>query len=177
MSDERRKITLYLHPNDSASDAQAYNAIQEVSSRTRGDFFRQALITGIALSKIDNRLPSVITALFDREMDATALAKLLGLINPRIAHPNHDSSNNTVSSSLRAVAWQRRSRDALHVDRPWSGWFPITESDFKSLSQEPVADTQVRALLADEPTQETAPILDVKDARKELAEKAKKAMG
>lgn len=58
MDDERKrkKFTLYLHP-EKAADFQTLEAIESVPRSERGELFRNAFISGMALHQLDPRLP------------------------------------------------------------------------------------------------------------------------
>lgn len=73
---ERRKFTLYMHPDEMA-DGLAVDVIESVSQRTRGDFLRNAVIAGCALQQVDKRLPLLIATLFDGNMTAGQLVAMI----------------------------------------------------------------------------------------------------
>lgn len=54
MDDERKrkKFTLYLHP-EKAADFQTLEAIESVPRSERGELFRNAFISGMALHQLD----------------------------------------------------------------------------------------------------------------------------
>lgn len=76
MSVSRKKITVYLHPQD-VSDGHALNVIENTPLRSRGDFFRTVLIAGIALFQLDKRIPTVLATLFDGELTSEQLIATL----------------------------------------------------------------------------------------------------
>ncbi|HDW3798519.1 TPA: plasmid partitioning/stability family protein [Escherichia coli] len=67
--EERKKLSLYLHPEDFA-DCLALAEIETVPRKKRGELYRQALITGLIMHQLDERIPAVLTALFTRELNA-----------------------------------------------------------------------------------------------------------
>ncbi|WP_263070860.1 plasmid partitioning/stability family protein [Enterobacter huaxiensis] len=77
MSDERKKLTVYLHPGKEA-DSVSLDIIESVPRNDRGDLFRKALISGLALHQLDSRLPGLISVLFDHNFSAD---QLVGLLN------------------------------------------------------------------------------------------------
>ncbi|MCK8540606.1 plasmid partitioning/stability family protein [Yersinia ruckeri] len=77
MSDNRRKFTLYLHPEEANNDAQAISVIDTVSRRSRGDLFRQAFVAGLALQQLDERLPALIATMLTTTLTAD---QVIGLI-------------------------------------------------------------------------------------------------
>lgn len=76
MSEDRKKFTLYLHPENDA-DRQALNVIESVSRSARGELFRQAFITGMALHQLDSRLPALLSTLFSAGLTAEQLVGLV----------------------------------------------------------------------------------------------------
>lgn len=77
MTDKRKKLTVYLHPDDDVQDAKALEIIESVPQRTRGDFFRAAIVGGSALYQLDKRLPYLVSMLFDGRMTADQLVGII----------------------------------------------------------------------------------------------------
>ncbi|KKZ15806.1 plasmid stability protein [Serratia marcescens] len=77
MSEDRKKFTLYLHPEHDA-DRQALNVIESVSRSARGELFRHAFIAGMALHQLDSRLPALLSTLFSAGLTADQLVALVG---------------------------------------------------------------------------------------------------
>lgn len=77
MSDERKKLTVYLHP-DQEADSVSLDVIESVPRNERGDLFRRSLISGLALHKLDSRLPGLIAVLLNQNFSAD---QLVGLLN------------------------------------------------------------------------------------------------
>ncbi|MEG2267931.1 MAG: plasmid partitioning/stability family protein, partial [Acinetobacter sp.] len=76
MSEERKKFTLYLHPERDA-DRQALEVIEAVPRSARGELFRNAFISGMALQQLDPRLPALLAAMLNKEFTADQLTGLL----------------------------------------------------------------------------------------------------
>lgn len=76
MSEDRKKFTVYLHP-DQAADNVSLDIIESVPRNDRGDLYRRALISGLALHKLDPRLPGLLAVLLDRDFTAEQLVGLL----------------------------------------------------------------------------------------------------
>ena len=78
MDDERKrkKYTLYLHP-EKAADFQTLEAIESVPRSERGELFRNAFISGMALHQLDPRLPVLLTAILSEEFSADQVVTLL----------------------------------------------------------------------------------------------------
>jgi hypothetical protein len=75
--EERKKLSLYLHPEDSA-DRLALAEIETVPRKNRGELYRQALITGLIMHQLD--APAVLTALFTRELNADEVISQIATI-------------------------------------------------------------------------------------------------
>ncbi|CZX60463.1 plasmid stability protein [Enterobacter hormaechei subsp. steigerwaltii] len=76
MSEERKKLTVYLHP-DQVADNVSLDIIDSVPRNDRGDLYRKALISGLALHHLDPRLPGLIALLLDKSFTADSLVGLL----------------------------------------------------------------------------------------------------
>lgn len=75
----RKKISLYLHP-DELTDQRALASVENVSRKKRGELYRQALISGLALHQIDSRLPSLITALHGSPFSVDDFIRLMATV-------------------------------------------------------------------------------------------------
>lgn len=76
MSDERKKLTVYLHP-DQVADNVSLDIIDSVPRNDRGDLYRRALISGLALHHLDPRLPGLLAQLLDKSFTADSLVGLI----------------------------------------------------------------------------------------------------
>jgi len=76
VSDERKKFTLYLHP-DKDADSLALNVIESVPRTSRGELFRNAFISGLALQQLDPRLPILLATLFSKDFTADQLIEMV----------------------------------------------------------------------------------------------------
>ncbi|EKH8225390.1 plasmid partitioning/stability family protein [Salmonella enterica] len=76
MSDERKKFTLYLHP-DQPSDAQALAVIETVPRAGRGELYRNALVAGLALQHLDSRLPALLATLFTNKLTSDNVVSMI----------------------------------------------------------------------------------------------------
>ncbi|ELE9707425.1 plasmid stability protein [Enterobacter cloacae] len=76
MSEERKKLTVYLHP-DQVADNVSLDIIDSVPRNDRGDLYRKALISGLALYHLDPRLPGLLALLLDKSFTADSLVGLL----------------------------------------------------------------------------------------------------
>lgn len=140
MSEERRKLWLYLYPDEPHQKA-AIDAIETIPLRQRPDYFRDCLIAGIALSMLDKRLPSLLALLLDGKRDALTLQRTISLVLPEMTTDNH-------GTALKAVAWQKRVRDELAAGNPWTAWIAITEEEYRQRTSHPENNVEVRVLLA-----------------------------
>lgn len=76
MSDDRKKFTLYLHP-DEPSDAQALAVIERVPRAGRGALYRNALVAGLALQHLDSRLPALLATLFTDKLTSDNVVNMI----------------------------------------------------------------------------------------------------
>nr|WP_245170908.1 plasmid partitioning/stability family protein [Enterobacter hormaechei] len=76
VSEERKKLTVYLHP-DQVADNVSLDIIDSVPRNDRGDLYRKALISGLALHHLDPRLPGLLALLLDKSFTADSLVGLL----------------------------------------------------------------------------------------------------
>ena len=76
MSEERKKLTVYLHP-DQVADNVSLDIIDSVPRNDRGDLYRKAFISGLALYHLDPRLPGLLALLLDHGFTADRLVGLL----------------------------------------------------------------------------------------------------
>ncbi|EGG4280394.1 plasmid stability protein [Salmonella enterica] len=76
MGDERKKFTVYLHP-DQAADNMSLDIIDSVPRSERGELYRRAFISGLALHQLDPRIPGLLTVLLDRDFSVDQLVGLL----------------------------------------------------------------------------------------------------
>lgn len=67
--EERKKLSLYLHPEDTA-DRLALAEIESIPRKSRGELYRNALITGLIMHQLDERIPAILTELFTRKLNA-----------------------------------------------------------------------------------------------------------
>jgi len=77
VADKRKKFTTYLNPEDDEQDAKALEIIESVPLRSRGEFYRAALVGSSALYQLDKRIPFLITMLFDGRLTADQLVSII----------------------------------------------------------------------------------------------------
>ena len=98
MSDDRKKFTLYLHPEEAKSDEQAISVIDSVPRRARGELFRQAFVAGLALHQLDERLPALIATMLTKELTADQVVELIAQTTGW--KPSHASIKDVISLTL-----------------------------------------------------------------------------
>ncbi|HHE5972142.1 UNVERIFIED_ORG: plasmid segregation centromere-binding protein ParR [Citrobacter freundii] len=76
MGDERKKFTVYLHP-DQVADGVSLGIIESVPRNERGELYRKAFISGLALHQLDPRLPGLLAVLLDSDFSADQMVGLL----------------------------------------------------------------------------------------------------
>lgn len=70
------KYSFYLHSDD-RTDMLAAGTLETVSQPLRGEFIRTAAIAGSVLYQADNRLPGLVTELFDGQLRYGQLVSLI----------------------------------------------------------------------------------------------------
>lgn len=96
MTNDRKKYITYLHPKLYDQDVNTINYIDCLPQQLRGEFYRQSLITGAALSQIDPRLLSLISTLFSPNFNKRNLIALIEQLAPQSSEDvdnielNHD---------------------------------------------------------------------------------------
>lgn len=92
MTQERRKVLLYLRPDMSAPERFVDAKIEAHPNRVRGDIARTALLAGFALAEVDSRLPGILAAsLAEDTKAATIRALLISLLEMQPAAPDIDA--------------------------------------------------------------------------------------
>lgn len=77
MDDKRKKIIAYLHPSIYLQDKLTQHYVESLPTQVRGDFYRQAIICGAALSSVDPRLVNLISGFFNGAVTAENVIKLI----------------------------------------------------------------------------------------------------
>lgn len=77
---DRKKIILHLFPGEHKQDHYAMNII-DVQKTGKGEFYRNCFLAGLALSKIDSRLPTVLSNVLDETVDINTLINSMKLLN------------------------------------------------------------------------------------------------
>lgn len=77
MEKKRKKIIAYLHPEIYPQDELTQKFVEALPTQTRGEFYRQAIICGAALSSVDPRLVNLISALYRADINAEDLIKII----------------------------------------------------------------------------------------------------
>lgn len=107
MPQERRKVLLYLRPEISSSERFADAKIESHPRSDRGDMARTALLAGIALGEVDNRLPSMLSALLADGITPQSIRKMLISfleITPIIPLADTDNEANSVTKTSEIVS-------------------------------------------------------------------------
>lgn len=74
------KYSFYLHTDD-RTDMLAAGTLETVSQPLRGEFIRTAAIAGSVLYRADNRLPALVTEVFDGQLRYGQMASLLAALS------------------------------------------------------------------------------------------------
>ncbi|AUQ41235.1 plasmid partitioning/stability family protein [Yersinia ruckeri] len=77
MDDKRKKIIAYLHPSIYPQGILTQQYVESLPTQVRGEFYRQSIICGAALSSIDPRLVNLISGFFNGKVTAENVIKLI----------------------------------------------------------------------------------------------------
>ncbi|VXD06778.1 conserved hypothetical protein [Enterobacterales bacterium 8AC] len=86
MDNKRKKIIAYLHPSIYPQDKLTQQYVEGLPVQVRGEFYRQAIICGVALSSIDPRLANLISGFFNGSITA---GDVIGLIEQVTGHQSN----------------------------------------------------------------------------------------
>lgn len=103
MNNKRKKIVAYLHPSIYLQDQLAQHYVESLPTQVRGDFYRQAIICGVALSFIDPRLVNLISCFFNESITAEDVIKLIDVstdVNQVAAYQSNKGGVNRVKSVI-----------------------------------------------------------------------------
>lgn len=117
------KYSFYLHADD-RTDILAAGTLNTVSQPMRGEFLRTAAIAGSVLYRMDNRLPGLVTELFDGQLRygqlISLLAALSGQYHCQAAPEAEPLQAVTTPSAGQADKTERRRFTLLLTDTPES---------------------------------------------------------
>ncbi|AHG20655.1 hypothetical protein Z042_14270 [Chania multitudinisentens RB-25] len=74
---KRKKIIAYLHPEIYLQDQLTQHYVECLPVQVRGEFYRQSIICGAALSSVDPRLVNLISSFFNGSITAENIIKLI----------------------------------------------------------------------------------------------------
>lgn len=76
----RKKIIIHIYPDEYTQDTYASNLIDSLTT-AKGDFYRNCFLAGVALSKIDKNLPSVLSNVLSDKTDKQTFLKILQILD------------------------------------------------------------------------------------------------
>lgn len=76
-TDNRKKIQFYLYPELKSQDATAIEHCANMPTGLRSHFYRNAILAGVALSKVDPRLIELLAAGLGEKMDREDVINLI----------------------------------------------------------------------------------------------------
>lgn len=156
MEDNRKRLAINLYLDDE-SQLSAFRIIEGKPTRQRADFQRDCLVAGIALSKVDPRLPGMMASALSHEIAFSTVQHLLNAIKPI-----EQTSNAT------AVAWQKRERNTLSPEQEWLAWRPISESNYNECLKQGSPNIEVRALWANSEQNTQANITEINNIPEQM---------
>ncbi|MFJ5162241.1 plasmid partitioning/stability family protein [Pantoea sp. NPDC088449] len=91
--DTRRKIQFYINPKSSLGEAYADSHTDEPPQGERGRLWKAAMLSGIALERIDPRLPFLLSELLSENTTAEEVLQVIQAVSPKsmTTHPNAEA--------------------------------------------------------------------------------------
>lgn len=84
--DTRRKILFYINPANSQADQFASLALDSVIQGERGRLQRASMLAGLALHKIDPRLPFLLSELLTETTTEDEIMQVISVLLPKGIH-------------------------------------------------------------------------------------------
>lgn len=118
MTADRKKVQMYLYPSQKPQDEIALNFFEESPTGLRSSAYRHALISGVALAKIDPRLPEIMAVSLSTDPSGKELKDiLLGFIGgPEASIKAQSASVKVVPASVEPAPRAEKKPDALSDD-------------------------------------------------------------
>nr|WP_249665070.1 plasmid partitioning/stability family protein [Pectobacterium carotovorum] len=110
---ERKKISFYLTPANNAADRFAAKAIDSTPQGERGKLWRSCLLTGLAFSKQDVRLPGLIAELLDEKTELDDILNIIGAIYPN----KIESLKNKIVAEAKASSYETATNKKVEDDK------------------------------------------------------------
>lgn len=105
-SESRKKVQLYIYPEQKPQDKVASDFFTEMPTGLRAQAYRNSLVSGVALAKIDPRLPEILAVALSTNPDGEELKKILiSVIGSELASsaPVSDSDSHTTPETAGEV--------------------------------------------------------------------------
>jgi len=84
-----KKIQFNLYPDENIGDEEAIEAIQTIRQKERGRAYRAFLLSGVALFKLDKRLPYLLAELLTPEVTLEEVKSIFNSVLPgALIEPN-----------------------------------------------------------------------------------------
>jgi len=80
--DTRRKLTYYVHPEDSKGDKLLCEKLSSLEKSEKSRLLRAATIAGFALFRQDERIPHLLTALLDENTTMAEIMQVISSVQP-----------------------------------------------------------------------------------------------
>ncbi|TNL06148.1 hypothetical protein CYD30_20855 [Kosakonia cowanii] len=97
---DRKKLIVHLFPNDYVQDAFALSCIEKQRSG-KGDFYRNCFLAGLALSKIDARLPTVMANVLSEDVSVDTIINALRLLNLPLGNINSLPESDVINAKAK----------------------------------------------------------------------------
>ncbi|MCW1877212.1 plasmid partitioning/stability family protein [Erwinia sp. INIA-01] len=112
--DNRRKILFYINPVNTQADRFASAALDAVPQGERGRLQRASMLAGLALHKIDPRLPFLLSELLTETTSHDEIMQVISVVLPKGAVTPASATEQPGSSG--SIADDKGSKDAADDD-------------------------------------------------------------
>ncbi|EPO2769543.1 plasmid partitioning/stability family protein [Salmonella enterica subsp. enterica] len=100
--EEDKRLLVWLRPGNNPEDGKALDIMERLPRRSRGEFYRKALVIASALHELDPRLINLLAAQTTTSFNAETLSNILSQ-TLGIAVERNSSSVETQATGIRAA--------------------------------------------------------------------------
>ncbi|WP_241647640.1 plasmid partitioning/stability family protein [Rosenbergiella metrosideri] len=92
-----KKIQFNLYPDENIGDEEAIEAIQAIRQKERGRAYRAFLLSGVALFKLDKRLPYLLAELLTPEITLEEVKSIFNSVLPGALNESDDKLDEIIA--------------------------------------------------------------------------------
>ncbi|EPJ2775205.1 plasmid partitioning/stability family protein [Klebsiella pneumoniae] len=101
--DTRRKLTYYVHPEDSKGDKLLCEKLSSLEKSEKSRLLRAATIAGFALFRQDERIPHLLTALLDENTTMAEIMQVISSVKPDVLGAGSVERHEVVQTLLESI--------------------------------------------------------------------------